>query len=120
VREIIPEYIDDPSDDTPPYVYDLVRALTTGEPLNFQAHKVPESVQKTLEQAVKDGKLGFVTVHACQMEAQRDVMAFREQYLVRCRCHSDSWNVWQPGDEPKSCSAGTVYPDPRTLLRRNE
>jgi len=42
-------------------------------------------------------------LHACQLERQRDVTAYSEQYLIRCRCHADSWQTWRPGDAPYAC-----------------
>lgn len=48
--------------------------------------------------------------HGCIIESQLDHMAYREQYLVRCRCHMDSWQTWQPGDKPVTCPAGTELP----------
>jgi hypothetical protein len=60
-------------------------------------------------------------MHECIMEAQRDTFSYVEQYMVHCKCHDgNTWKSWRPGDELGSCPGGTAYPDPRTLLKRNE
>jgi hypothetical protein len=58
--------------------------------------------------------------HACIMEAQLDVLAYKEQYMYRCRCHEGSFHIWQPDDALDKCPGGTPYPDPRTLIRDSE
>jgi hypothetical protein len=46
--------------------------------------------------------------HECIVQGERDAFAYVEQYLVRCRCHMDSWKTWRPGDEPPTCPEGTA------------
>lgn len=42
-------------------------------------------------------------VHECVIEQRRDVHAFRELYLARCRCHETSWHVLTPAELPYAC-----------------
>jgi hypothetical protein len=46
--------------------------------------------------------------HPCQVERSLDVTAYVRQYLVRCRCHSDAWRTWRPGDAPIVCDVSGV------------
>lgn len=61
-----------------------------------------------------------LSLHACRIEHRIDDLAVggREQYLIRCRCHSSSWTIWQPGDPPFTCPSTdpdvSPYPDDRT------
>lgn len=50
--------------------------------------------------------------HPCQVERRDDVAAFVTQYLVRCRCHSDAWTTWRPGDKPVVCATSGVQLTP--------
>jgi hypothetical protein len=52
-----------------------------------------------------------LALHACRIEHRIDDLAFGEQYLIRCRCHSSSWQVWQPGDPPFVCPSTLGGPD---------
>jgi hypothetical protein len=45
--------------------------------------------------------------HECIIQFERDAFSYVEQYLVRCRCHMDSWRTWRPGDEVTKCPEGT-------------
>jgi hypothetical protein len=45
---------------TPAYVHDIFDAFLTGRPLNFWHGKVPEDVQRRLDEAVASGRLGTV------------------------------------------------------------
>lgn len=42
-------------------------------------------------------------LHECVIEKRKDEFAFKEQYLVRCRCHADHFVVWRPTDPPYVC-----------------
>lgn len=42
-------------------------------------------------------------MHECQIERQKDVFAYREQYLIRCRCHQNAWVTWRPGEPEFVC-----------------
>jgi hypothetical protein len=44
-------------------------------------------------------------LHSCRFEHRPDELAAPgvEQYLIRCRCHSSSWQIWRPGDPPFVC-----------------
>jgi NTP pyrophosphatase (non-canonical NTP hydrolase) len=42
-----------PAAGTPAYVYDILRAWNTGQPLDFQGHEVPGDVQAEIERIVK-------------------------------------------------------------------
>lgn len=99
---------------TPDYVFDLVRALKDNTPLNFQGHEVPLDVQQEL------AKLDWVArdKHSCIINAERDRLAFREQYLIGCVCHMGSHQmIWQPGDPPFICNfSGTTIADVRDLV----
>lgn len=44
-------------DEVPPYVFCLLHAFLTGEPLDFGEEEVPEKVSEHLENAVKSGIL---------------------------------------------------------------
>jgi hypothetical protein len=44
-----------------------------------------------------------VGMHPCQIEFEKDPHAHGEQYLIRCRCHATSWQIWQPGDPAYVC-----------------
>ena len=41
--------------------------------------------------------------HACIVQTDRDAFAYVTQYLLRCRCHMDSWRTWRPGDPAVRC-----------------
>jgi hypothetical protein len=41
--------------------------------------------------------------HFCVMQLQRDLFAYGEQYVARCRCHDDAWHIMQPKDGPYVC-----------------
>lgn len=48
-------------------------------------------------------------MHECIIEKQKDVMAYREQYLFRCRCHMNVWISWRPGDPEFVCPEDDRY-----------
>jgi len=50
-------------------------------------------------------------LHACRIEHRVDDLAYTEQYLIRCRCHSSSWTVWRPGDPAFVCPSVEGGPD---------
>lgn len=52
-----------------------------------------------------------LTLHACRIEHRVDDLAYTEQYLIRCRCHSSSWQVWRPGDPEFVCPSTLGGPD---------
>lgn len=97
---------------SPEYVLDLVRALTQGETLDFQGHKVPLDVQELLKE-------WGPRPHLCFIDVGRDMLAYSDnQYLVGCRCHDgNTYQIWQPGDPPFVCRvSGAKVVDPRTLM----
>jgi hypothetical protein len=49
-----------------------------------------------------------VPEHECIVQKERDVFAYVEQFNVRCRCHMDMWQLWRPGDAPKTCPVSGV------------
>lgn len=53
-----------------------------------------------------------LSLHACRIEHRRDDLAYSEQYLIRCRCHSSSWIIWRPGDPPFVCPSTMDGVDP--------
>lgn len=51
--------------------------------------------------------------HECQIERELDEYSWKEQYLIRCKCHTgDTWYTWRPGDPefvcPQEGSHGTT------------
>lgn len=102
---------------SPDYVFDLVRAVKTGEPLDFQGHSVPADVQQELEK-----EWGRPLAHPCFINAEVDHLAYREQYLIGCQCHEGNVkHIWQPGDPPYVCpGSGITVDDPRTLAATND
>lgn len=54
-----------------------------------------------------------LALHACRIEHRVDDLALPgvEQYLIRCRCHSSSWQIWQPGDPDFVCPSTQGGPD---------
>lgn len=51
-------------------------------------------------------------MHECLIEKRLDYCAYREQYMIRCRCHEDAFHIWQPGDPEYVC--------PKERLKKEE
>lgn len=59
-----------------------------------------------------------VDTHPCIVERQADTLAYVTQYLIRCRCHMDSWQVWRAGDAPVTCPVSGTDLTPATSDER--
>lgn len=45
--------------------------------------------------------------HDCIIEKRHDEFSVREQYLIRCRCHMETFHIWRPSDAEFVCPAET-------------